>query len=185
MPYFDQDMDRLTADWIAAADAFLLGRRTYELFATYWSQVTDPDDLRATRLNALPKHVVSTTVDRVRWNNSILLQGDVAEEVARLKRQPGNELQVHGSATLVRSLMKHGLVDEYRLLIHPVVLGNGRRLFAGGTTPAALELIGTKTTSRGVVAHIYRPSGKPEYGSVAPEQEGDVVKDSMSRQAAT
>jgi dihydrofolate reductase len=185
VPYFDHDMDRLTADWIAAADAFLLGRRTYELFAKYWSQVTDPDDPRATRLNALPKYVVSTTLDRVRWHNSVLLQGDVAEEVAKLKRQPGSELQVHGSAALVRTLMKHGLVDEYRLLIHPVVLGNGKRLFADGTTPAALELIDTKTTGRGVVAHIYQPSGKPEYGSVAPEQEGDVVKDPMSRQAAT
>jgi dihydrofolate reductase len=185
VPYFDQDMDRLTADWIAAADAFLLGRRTYELFADYWSQVTDPSDPRASRLNALPKHVVSTTLDRVPWNNSSLLQGDVAGEVAKLKRQPGNELQVHGSATLIRTLMKHDLIDEYRLLIHPVVLGNGNRLFAGGTTPAALELTGTKTTSRGVVAHIYQPAGKPEYGSAAAEQDGDVVKDSVSRQAAT
>jgi dihydrofolate reductase len=109
----------------------------------------------------------------------------VAGEVARLKRQPGNELQVHGSATLIATLMEHGLVDEYRLLIHPVVLGNGKRLLAGGTTPAALELIDTKTTSRGVVACIYRPSGKPEYGSVAAEREGGVVKDAMSRPAAT
>lgn len=185
VPYFDQDLDRLTADWIAAADAFLFGRRTYELFAEYWSRVTDPGDPRATRLNALPKYVVSATLDRVQWNNSILLQGDVAGEVAKLKRQPGNELQVHGSAALVRTLMEHGLVDEYRLLIHPVVLGNGKRLFAGGTTPAALELIDTKTTSRGVVAHIYQPSGKPEYGAAAAEQEGDVVTDSVSRPAAT
>jgi dihydrofolate reductase len=185
VPYFDQDMDRLTADWIAAADAFLLGRRTYELFAKYWSQVTDPSDPRATRLNALPKYVVSTTLDRMQWNNSTLLQGDVAEEVAKLKRQPGNELQVHGSAALVRTLMKHNLVDEYRLLIHPVVLGNGKRLFADGTTPAALKLIDTKTTSRGVVAHVYRPSGKPEYGSVAPQQEEDVFTDPASRRAAT
>ncbi len=134
-------------------------------------------DPRATRLNALPKYVVSTTLDRVEWNNSVLLEGDVAAEVAKLKRQPGNELQVHGSAALIRTLMKHGLVDEYRLLIHPVVLGSGARLFADGTTPAALELIGTKTTSRGVVAHIYLPSGKPEYGSAAAEQEDGVVKD--------
>src|SRR5712691_2578811 len=93
--------------------------------------------------------------------DSILLRGDVVEEVAKLKRQPGNELQVHGSAALVRTLMKHGLVDEYRLLSHPVVLGNGKRLLGDGTTPTALELIDTKTTSRGVVAHIYQPSGKP------------------------
>jgi dihydrofolate reductase len=105
-------MDRLTADWIAAADAFLFGRKTYELFADYWSQVTDPGDPRATRLNALPKYVVSTTLDRVEWNNSVLLEGDVAEEVAKLKRQPGNELQVHGSAALVRTLMKHGHLAE-------------------------------------------------------------------------
>jgi dihydrofolate reductase len=185
VPYFDHDLDRLTADWIAAADAFLLGRRTYELFARYWSQVTDPGDPRATRLNALPKYVVSTTLDRVPWNNSILLGGDVAGQVAQLKRQPGNELQVHGSAALIRTLMQHDLVDEYRLLIHPVVLGSGHRLFADGTTPTALELIDIKTTSRGVVAHIYHPSGKPRYGSVTLEQEGDVVTDPVSRPAAT
>jgi dihydrofolate reductase len=181
VPYFDQDMDRLTGDWIAAADAFLLGRRTYQLFAEYWSQVTDPGDPRATRLNALPKHVVSTTLDRVQWNNSMLVQGDVAEEVAKLKRQPGNELQVHGSAALVRTLMRHHLVDEYRLLIHPVVLGNGKRLFADGTFPTAFELIATRTTSRGVVVHIYQPSGKPEYGAVAVQQDGDVFTDPASR----
>jgi len=184
VPYFDADMDRLTAEWIAAADAFLLGRRTYELFAAYWSQVTDPGDARAARLNALPKYVVSTTLDRVPWNNSVLLRGDVAGEVARLKRQPGNELQVHGSAALIRTLMKHALVDEYRLLIHPVVLGSGKRLFADGTTPAALELIDTKVTSRGVVAHIYLPSGKPEYGLAAAEHDGGVVKDSVGRHAS-
>ena len=104
VPYFDHDLDQLTADWIAAADAFLLGRRTYELFAEYLSQITDPGDPRATRLNALPKYVAATTLDRVPWHNSILLRGDVAEEVAQLKRQPGNELQVHGSADLVRAL---------------------------------------------------------------------------------
>lgn len=183
VPYFDQDLDRLTADWIAAADAFLLGRRTYELFAAYWSQVTDPGDPRATRLNALPKYVVSSTLDQVPWNNSSLLRGDLAGAVAQLKRQPGNELQVHGSAELIRALMKHNLVDEYRLLIHPVVLGDGGRLFARGTTPAALELVGTTTTSRGVVAHTYRPSGKPEYGSATARPEGDVVTDSVRRQA--
>ena len=185
VPYFDQDMDRLTADWIAAASAFLLGRRTYQLFADYWSQVTDPGDPRATRLNALPKYVVSTTLDRVDWNNSALLHGDVAEAVAELKREPGDELQVHGSAELVRTLMRHGLVDEYRLLIHPVVLGSGKRLFEHGTTPAALRLTDTKITSRGVAAHIYQPSGQPEYGSATAEQEGGVARDSVSRQAAS
>jgi len=185
VPYFDQDMDRLTADWIAQAGAFLLGRRTYELFAAYWSQVTDPGDPRATRLNGLPKYVVSATLDRVQWNNSTLLRGDVVAAIEELKRQPGGELQVHGSAALIRTLMQHDLIDEYRLLIHPVVLGNGGRLFADGTAPAALELIGTKTTSRGVVAHIYRPAGKPEYGSAAAQQEGDIVTDSVGRQVTS
>ena len=93
--------------------------------------------------------------------------GDVVEEVTRLKEQPGNELQVHGSATLIRTLMQHNLIDAYRLFIHPVVLGNGKRLFTIGTTPTALKLVDTKTTSRGVVVHVYEPSGKPEYGVVA------------------
>ena len=125
VPYFDDDAARLAATWISAASAFLLGRRTYELFADHWSKVTDPHDPIATRLNALPKHVVSTTLERLEWNNSRILHGDIAEAVTELKSQPGNELQVHGSGTLIRALMQHNLVDEYRLLIHPVVLGHG------------------------------------------------------------
>jgi dihydrofolate reductase len=185
VPYLDQDMDRLTADWIAKADAFLLGRRTYELFAGHWAQVTDPSDPRATRLNALPKYVVTTTLDRVEWNNSILLRGDVFAQVTELKSQPGNELQVHGSGELIRTLMRHNLVDEYRLLIHPVVLGNGKQFFSHGTPPTALELVDTKTTSTGVAVHIYQPAGKPEYGSVALKREGDIVTDRLSWQAGT
>lgn len=185
VPYFDEDAARLAATLIAAADAFLLGRRTYELFADHWSKVTDPNDPVATRLNGLPKHVVSTTLERLEWNNSTVLRGDVFEAVADLKRLPGNELQVHGSATLTRALMEHDLVDEYRLLIHPVVLGHGKRLFADGTIPTALKLIETTTTSRGVVVHIYQPAGRPEYGSVVLEEQGDIVTDSLSRQASS
>ncbi|GAB3426823.1 dihydrofolate reductase family protein [Flindersiella endophytica] len=181
VPYFDQDLDSLTADWIAAADAFLLGRRTYEMFAGYWSQVTDPDDPRATRLNGLPKYVASTSLDRVEWTNSRLLQGHVAEAVAELKHQPGNELQVHGSAELIRTLMRHDLVDEYRLLIHPVVLGNGKRLFAEGTSPTALQLVETKTTSRGAVAHTYLPAGKPQYGAVTVAEDDGVGRDPVTQ----
>lgn len=176
VPYLDDDLGRLATGWIAAADAFLFGRRTYELFAGHWAQITDPDDALAARLNGLPKHVVSGSMGRLAWNNSTLLQGDVAENVSRLKRQAGNELQVHGSGTLVRTLMEHGLVDEYRLFIHPVVLGGGHRLFAAGTTPTALELLDTRTTSRGVVVHVYQPSGSPEYGSAMLDREGDVVR---------
>ncbi len=167
VPYLDEDFARLVADWIAAADGFLFGRGTYELFAGHWPLVTDPSDAIATRLNSAPKYVVSTTLERAEWNNSTLVHGDVVKEVTRLKQQPGNELQVHGSATLIRTLMQHNLIDAYRLFIHPVVLGNGKRLFTIGTTPTALKLVDTKTTSRGVVVHVYEPSGKPEYGVVA------------------
>jgi dihydrofolate reductase len=183
VPYIDEDLGRHNADWFAAADAFLLGRKTYELFAKHWSQITDENDPFATRLNRLPKYVASATLNRVDWNNSSLLQGDVAEEIATLKSQPGNELQVQGSGTLVRTLMAHDLIDEYRLCFHPVVLGNGERLFANGTVPTAFKLIDTKTTSSGIVIHVYQPAGKPQYGSVDLDQEGGVVRDSLSKKA--
>jgi dihydrofolate reductase len=176
VPYIDDDLNRMSSHWLAAADALLMGRRTYQLFEGHWAKITDPADRLAARLNELPKHVVSSTLDRLDWGNSTLIGRDVFEEVARLKQRPGNELQVHGSGTLVLGLMQHGLIDEYRLLIHPLVLGSGERLFADGTTPTALELVETATTGRGVVVHVYRPSGGPAYGAVLLERDGDVVK---------
>jgi dihydrofolate reductase len=169
VPYADEDMGRFVADWFAAADAFLLGRRTYQIFAAWWPRVTDEADPVATKLNHLPKYVASTTLDKLEWNNSTLLKGDVAAEVAKLKRQPGNELQVHGSGQLAHTLMEHDLIDEYRLWIYPVVLGTGRRLFGDGIAPAALRLVDSKTTSTGVAVHVYQPAGKPTYGSFALE----------------
>jgi dihydrofolate reductase len=169
-PYADEDMGRIVTDWFAAADAFLLGRRTYEIFAAYWPKVTDENDLVATRLNSLPKYVVSNTLEKVEWNKSALIKGDAVAEIGKLRQQPGRELQVHGSGYLAQTLMAHDLIDEYRLWIYPVVLGNGRRLFKDGSTPAALRLVDTKTTGTGVVIHVYEPAGRPTYGSIPAEE---------------
>ena len=118
----------------------------------------------------MPKHVASRTLDRVDWNNSTLIKGDVAEAVRRLKEQPGNELQVHGSGELIQTLLAHDLIDEFRLWISPVVLGTGKRLFGSGTIPARLELVQTLPASTGAVLHVYRSAGRVDYGSFALEQ---------------
>ena len=169
VPHFDDALGRAMDEWIARADALLLGRRTYETFAAHWPHVGD-DDPMAARLNRLPKHVASRTLDRVDWHNSSLIAGDVAEAVAELKSRPGREIQVHGSGELVQTLMAHDLVDEYRLRICPVLLGTGKRLFAGGTAPAGLELVDSATTGTGVVMQTYRRAGAPEYGSFGLDQ---------------
>jgi len=165
VPYADDDMAQAMAGFFAEADAFLLGRRTYEIFAASWPNVTDPDDPIASPLNSLPKYVASRTLEDVSWEGSKLLKGDVAAEVAELKRRPGRELQVHGSGGLAQTLMQHGLIDEYRLLTYPVVLGTGKRLFADGARPAALNRIDHKITSTGVSIDIFTPAGEPTYGS--------------------
>jgi dihydrofolate reductase len=167
VPYADDDMGRFVTEWFAAADGFVLGRKTYEIFAAYWPRVTDPNHPVATKLNTLPKYVASKTLSKVDWHNATLIKGDVADEAAKLKKQPGRELQIHGSGALARTLMAHDLIDEYRLWIFPVVLGIGKRLFADGAVPAALKLVDTRTTSSGVVIHVYQPAGKPVYGSFA------------------
>jgi dihydrofolate reductase len=165
VPYVDDDMVQAMAGWFAEADAFLLGRRTYEIFAAHWPRVTDPDDPIASRLNSLPKYVASRTLDDVSWEGSTLIKGDLVEAVAELKGRPGRELQVHGSGALAGTLIQHGLVDEYRLLTYPVALGKGRRLFADGTRPAALRLLASRTTSAGVTVDVYEPAGEPVLGS--------------------
>jgi dihydrofolate reductase len=170
VPYADEDMGRIVVDWFATADAFLLGRKTYEIFAGYWPQMTDENDPVAAGLNSLPKYVASTTLDRVEWNNSTLLAKDVVAAVTELKSRPGRDLQVHGSGDLAQTLIEHDLVDEYRLFVYPVVLGRGRRLFASGAVPAALRLVDAKTTAAGVAAHTYQRAGKPTFGTVAADQ---------------
>src|SRR5579862_5711443 len=166
-PYGDENFGATMAGWFAHADAFLLGRRTYEIFSNHWPKVTDPDDPIATKLNALPKYVASTTLTSVEWAHSSLLRGDVAAAVAKLKEEPGGELQVHGSGGLAQTLIEHDLIDEYRLLVFPVHLGPGKRLFREGTRPAALRLLSTDTTGAGVVVSTYAPEGPVRLGSFA------------------
>jgi dihydrofolate reductase len=165
VPYADADMGAFMSECFASADGFLLGRRTYEIFAAHWPRVTDPDDPIASRLNSLPKYVASTTLGTADWYNSTVLSDDVVQQVTALKRQPGRELQIHGSGALAQSLMAHDLIDEFRLLVFPVVLGAGRRLFADGAVPAAMELTESTTTSTGIAIHTYKLAGRPTYGS--------------------
>jgi dihydrofolate reductase len=166
-PYGDQDFGAAMAGWFTHADAFLLGRKTYEIFRSHWPRVTDAGDPIASRLNALPKYVASATLTSLDWHNSVLLGGDAAAEVAKLKEQPGRELQVHGSGGLAQTLIEHDLVDEYRLLCFPVHLGHGKKLFRDGARPGALRLTSSTTTSTGVIIATYEPAGPVQHGSYA------------------
>lgn len=172
VPYADNDMGEIVSSWFARADAFLLGRRTYEIFAGHWPQVPDENPIAAA-LNKLPKYVVSTTLHSAEWHNSRLIGSDVVDDIAELKTQPGRELQVHGSGRLAQTLLAHNLIDEYRLLIYPVFLGTGRRMFEDPGLAGALRLADTKTMSSGVVALTYEPAGSPAHGSFALAPEPD------------
>jgi dihydrofolate reductase len=149
----DQAM-KVKFDELFAADALLLGRVTYEGFAAAWPSMADESGF-ADRMNGLPKHVVSTTLQKADWNNSTVIGENVAEEVAKLKEQPGQDILVAGSARLIRTLREHGLVDEYRLMVHPIVLGSGKRLFEDGA-PTTLELVGSQDLGSGIVLLTYR-----------------------------
>ncbi|MFI8006034.1 dihydrofolate reductase family protein [Streptomyces sp. NPDC086010] len=166
VPYADADMAAFITEVFDRSGAYLLGRRTYDIFASYWPRVTDPEDPVASRLNTLPKHVVSTTMTDPAWENTTVIARDVPAEVARLKeRTEEGELQIHGSGALVRSLMAHGLIDEYNLLVHPVYLGAGRRLFPEGAPPTAFELLDARTTGSGITIQTYRAEGRARFGT--------------------
>jgi len=164
-PYGDEDFGAAMVGWFGHASAFLLGRKTYEIFSGHWPRVTDPADPIASKLNALPKYVATTTLASADWHNSRLLGGNVAAEVARLKDLPGDELQVHGSGELAQTLIEHDLIDEYRLLYFPVHVGPGKKLFKGSTPAAALRLISTSATATGVIIASYAPDGPLRAGS--------------------
>lgn len=163
VPHFDEATGTFMTEVFDKADAFLLGRRTYEIFAAYWPQVTDP---MANLLNTLPKHVISTTLSSADWQGSTIVNGDVPAAVSRLKEAPGRELQVHGSGALVRTLLENDLVDVLRLLVFPVIVGAGKRLFPDAGVATGLGLVESRTTDSGVAIHVYRPAGRPEFGEV-------------------
>lgn len=168
--YWDDFMGQTIVEQTLEAGALLLGRKTYQIFVAHWPRASD-DDPVAAKLNSMPKYVASRTLDGVSWHNSTLIGGDVAEAVAKLKEEPGDEIQVTGSCDLIQTLIKHDLVDEYRPWIFPVVLGNGKRLFADGTLPASLKLVDTKTSSTGVVIHTYERAGELRYGTFAVDEQ--------------
>ena len=174
-PHFDEALGQYMNEVFGAADAFLLGRLSYQAMAGFWPQINDPANRVATQFNSCPKYVVTATLADLSWQGAVPLRGDIPKQVAERKRAPGRDLQIHGSGALVRSLMPHGLIDAYRLVIFPVVLGRGQRLFADGTPPATMRLVDTRGTGSGVVMHTYEAAGAPAFGSVLA---GDVSRDS-------
>lgn len=165
-PFADADFGAFMTDVFTRTSAFLLGRATYEIFAGYWPKVTDPADPIASKLNALPKYVASKTLTKATWNPSTIVH-NVARDVATLKKDLSGELQVHGSAGLIQTLLQHDLVDELNVLTYPVLLGTGKKLFGEGTIPTGLKLKRSKVSSAGVVMSVYERTGKPTYGSFA------------------
>lgn len=166
--YFDDDMMERMAE--SAPYELLLGRGTYEIFAAHWPYDEGPI---ADHLNGTRKHVASTTLERVDWNNSTLIQGDVADYVRELRSEDGPEVQVHGSPGLIQTLLEHDLVDQYRTWIFPVVLGSGKRLFGEGAIPAGLRLVDSQVSKSGVTINVYERAGAVEPGSFEFEEPTD------------
>ncbi|MFI6448908.1 dihydrofolate reductase family protein [Kitasatospora sp. NPDC050543] len=163
-PVADDEVGTAIAGWYEHSDAMLIGRKTYEIFASYWP-TADPDNPFTDRMNSMHKYVASRTLTSVEWQNSTLLESDIVDAVRKLKASDGGNINVVGSGDLAQTLMRHGLVDEYRLTIHPVIIGTGKRLFADGAIPTALEPVSVSATKGGTVIGVYRPNGKPSYDS--------------------
>ncbi len=156
-PFFDEGAGNYKLEELLATDALLLGRVTYEGFAAAWPEQTDEQGF-ADRFNSIPKYVVSTTLENPEWNNSKVISDHVADEVTRLRQEPGGDIVIHGSADLANSLMQDNLIDEYRLMVHPIVVGKGKRLFQDGIVAPGLKLVDTKTFSKGIVVLTYVPA---------------------------
>ncbi|MGY1601863.1 dihydrofolate reductase family protein [Geodermatophilus sp. SYSU D00815] len=167
-PYADEVFGQQMDEWFAGAQDFLLGRTTYEIFAAHWPRV-EGDDNVTVGLQTKPKYVASRTLTSLDWDTAQLLEGDVAEAVRALKAQDGGELQVHGSAGLIQTLLREDLVDELRLIIDPVTLGQGKRLFGDGTIPRSWRLTKSAVTTTGAIIASYQRAGEVETGSFALE----------------
>ena len=170
LPLFDDEVATFVNQIYQRADAFLFGRRTYEIFAGSWGTWDDPGDSPIwTALNTRPKYVASTTLTDPQWADTTVLSGDVAAAVGELKAKPAGELQVHGSGALVRWLFDNDLVDEITLLTYPVVIGQGTRLFPDTGPDRALDLVDSRATTNGVTIQVYRPTGRPQYATATPD----------------
>src|SRR3954451_14495895 len=165
--YFDDEVGQSMGEIMGRPFDLVLGRKTYEIFASYWPHQTD--SFAAKPLNEATKHVASTTLRDLEWQNSQLIEPDVPSGVRALKEQDGPELQVHGSANLIQTLLAHELVDAFNLKIYPLVLGTGKRLFDGGTVPAGFEVVSSRVSPTGVVMATYRSGAEIKYGSFADE----------------
>jgi dihydrofolate reductase len=165
VPYMDEVFLAQAVEWLNDADALLLGRRTYDAFARDWPQITDPNDPFTGLMNSLPKYVASHTLAEGSWNPTTVLSGDVAAQVAELKEQPGRHLQIHGSARLAQSLLAAGLIDEIRLAIAPVIVGQGRRLFPDHGPPVGLRQTTNSTTPGGLMVQVYETTGTAPFAT--------------------
>jgi len=163
--YWDDVMGKVMAEQMGHPYDLLLGRKTYEIFAAFWPKAKDVPG--ADGLNKARKYVVSKTPRKLEWNNSVLVTGNIPEEIKKLKRQDGPELQVHGSSNLIQTLLKHDLVDEFLLKIFPVTIGHGKRLFGDGTMPAGFKLLESKSSTKGVIVATYGRDGEIKTGSFA------------------
>lgn len=161
--YWDELMGQVMDEALSTPFALVLGRRTYDIFAAYWPNA--PEGAIGKPLNEATKYVASRSHPKLEWSNSVLIEGDAAEGIAKLKQEDGPELQVHGSGNLIQTLMRHNLVDRYRLWIFPVLVGTGKRLFADGTIPSALKLVDNQVSTTGVMIGTYEPAGEVVTGS--------------------
>ncbi|HEX7045029.1 MAG TPA: dihydrofolate reductase family protein [Burkholderiales bacterium] len=168
-PYFDDTMGQRLGEVFSVPFELLLGRKTYEIFAAHWPYVPEDDPIGKV-FNATRKYVVTSSREPLAWQNSTAIRGDAAAELARLKQQDGPMLLLQGSSELIQTLLSRGLIDEFRLMIFPLVLGRGKRLFGTGAVPMALRLIDAKMSTTGVAMHTYVPAGEVRTGSFAAEQ---------------